>query len=69
MGNKVAAALEKASEEISLAQAMTIDNGPEFTGKVLYAWAYVHGIVLHFICQDKLVENGYIESFNGHLGD
>ena len=68
-GSKVAAALTKAAEGIDLAQTITVDNGPEFAGKVLDVWAYGHGIELDFIRPGKPVENGYIESFNGRLRD
>jgi len=45
---------------------MTVmDNGPEFTGKALDAWAYQRGVKLHFIRPGKPVENAYVESFNG----
>ena len=68
-GRKVAAALTKAAEGIGLPQTITVDNGPEFAGKVLDEWAYGHGIKLDFIRPGKPVENGYIESFNGRLRD
>ena len=61
-GHKVAAG-------IGLPQTITVDNGPEFAGKVLDEWAYGHGIKLDFIRPGKPVENGYIESFNGRLRD
>ena len=48
---------------------ITVDNGPEFAGKVLDAWANSHGIELDFIRPCKPVENGYIGSFNGRLHD
>lgn len=53
----------------SLPQAITINNGPEFAGRVLDAWAYGQGIMLDFIRPGKPTENGYIESFNGKLRD
>ena len=68
-GSKVAAALMKAAAGIGLPQTITVDNGPEFAGKVLDEWAYGHGIELDFIRPGKPVENGYIESFNGRLRD
>src|SRR6476660_9343338 len=46
-----------------------IDNGPEFTGKVLDTWAYSQRVVLEFIRPGKPMENGYIESFNGKFRD
>ncbi len=68
-GHKVAAALMKAAARIGLPQTITVDNGPEFAGKVLDEWAYGHAIKLDFIRPGKPVENGYIESFNGRLRD
>ena len=68
-GRKVAAALTKISEEIGLPQTITVDNGPEFAGKVLDQWAYGHGIEMDFIRPGNPVENSYIESFNGRLRD
>ena len=68
-GCKVATALAKAAEGIGFPQTITVDNGPEFAGKVLDEWAYGHGIELYFIRPGKPVENGYIESFNGRLRD
>jgi len=65
--NKVIEALERAKEE--LPKAITVDNGPEFAGKVLDAWTYRRGIHLDFIRPGKPTENGFIESFNGKLRD
>ncbi len=50
-------------------QNIRIDNGPEFISKALDAWAFEHGIALHFIRPAKPTENGHIESFNGRLRD
>ncbi len=68
-GRKVTVALAKAAEGIGLAQTITVDNDPEFAGKVLDEWAYTQGIHLYFIQPGRPVENGYIESFNGRLQD
>ena len=59
----------KTAAGIGLPQTITVDNGPEFVGKVLDQWAYGHGIELDFIRPGNPVENGYIESFNGRLHD
>jgi putative transposase len=48
---------------------ITLDNGPEFTGQHLDAWAYQHGITLDFIDPGKPMQNGYLESFNGKFRD
>ena len=54
---------------VGLPELNTVDNGPEFAGRVLDAWAYTHGVQLHFIDPGKPVQNAYIESFNGRLRD
>ena len=43
------------------------DNGPEFTGHTLDAWAYKNRVKLFFIEPGKPVQNAHIESFNGKL--
>ncbi len=48
---------------------ITVDNGPEFAGKVMDEWAYRRGIKLSFIRPGKPVENAFAESFNGWLRD
>lgn len=46
---KVITTLEGAARKSdSLPQAITVDDGPEFTGKTLDAWAYVNGIQIDF---------------------
>jgi len=67
---KVIDALEwAAASKGGLPKAITVDNGPEFAGRVLDAWAYRRGVQLDFIRPGKPTENGYIESFNGKLRD
>jgi len=48
---------------------ITVDNGPEFSGQVLDAWAYAHGVTLDFIEPGKPTQNAHIESFNGKFRD
>jgi putative transposase len=48
---------------------ITIDNGPEFAGQALDAWAYAHEVTLDFIEPGKPAQNGFIESFNGRFRD
>jgi putative transposase len=45
------------------------DNGPEFAGTALDAWAGQHGVQLHFIQLGKPVQNACVESFNGKFRD
>ena len=52
-----------------MARAITVDNGTEFTCKVIDEWTYNHGIFLDFIRPGRPTENGMIESINGRLLD
>jgi putative transposase len=68
-GERVARVLERLALTRGLPNVITVDNGPEFAGKALDAWAYQNHIKLHFIRPGKPVENAYIESFNGKYRD
>jgi putative transposase len=68
-GRRVVNVLEKLSEVKGLPEVITIDNGPEFTSKVLNEWAYRCGVKLNFIRPGKPIENAYAESFIGRLRD
>ena len=68
-GGRVARVLDRLAETRTLPRSIVIDNGPEFAGKALDAWAYRCGVKLHFIRPGKPVENAFIESFNGKLRD
>jgi putative transposase len=63
--SKVVAILNDLAKERGLPEAITIDNGPEYTSKVIQEWAKERGIMLDYITPGKPTENGYIESFNG----
>jgi putative transposase len=52
-----------------LPEVITVDNGPEFTGKVLDRWAYRNGVKLEFSRPGKPVDNAFIESFNWTVRD
>jgi putative transposase len=68
-GARVVDVLERLSETRGLPEALVCDNGPEFTGQALDAWAYRNGVTLDFIRPGKPVENCFIESFNGSFRD
>jgi len=69
-GGKVAQALERVwSERGALPESITVDNGSEFSGRALEAWAMANQVRLCFIRPGRPVENGFIESFNGRLRD
>lgn len=68
-GSRVARVLERLAITRGLPQAIVVDNGPEFTGQSMDAWAFEKGIKLDYIRPGKPVENAYIESFNGKFRD
>ena len=45
------------------------DNGTEFTALAVYSWLAQHQIATHHIDLGSPWQNGYVESFNGHLRD
>ena len=67
-GQRVVDAFNKLANA-PLPQAITVDNGTEFTSRALDEWAYRNGVQLDFIRPGKPTENGMIESFNGRLRD
>lgn len=68
-GLRVTRVLDRISEVRGIPESITVDNGPEFAGKMLDEWAYRKGVKLNFIQPGKPVQNAYIESFNGRLRD
>ena len=68
-GLRVQAVLDRLADTRGLPRSITVDNGPEFDGKVLDQWAYRTGVQLSFIRPGKSNENAYIESFNGKFRD
>ena len=61
--------LDRMAAERGLPEAIVLDNGPEFGGRVLAAWTEERGVRLEFIQPGKPVQNAYVESFNGRLRD
>jgi putative transposase len=68
-GARVVNVLERLAEMRGLPEVITVDNGPEFAGKVLDEWAYRKGVKLSFIRPGKPIENAFAESFNSRLRD
>ncbi len=68
-GQRVVRVLERLAQNRKLPEVLVMDNGPEFTGKALDAWAYERGVKLQFIQPGKPVQNAYVESFNGKFRD
>lgn len=68
-GRRVVRELERICEQRGVPTQITVDNEPEFAGKVLDAWAYMRGVQLHCIDPGKPMHNGFIERFNSRLRD
>ena len=68
-GRAVVNCLELIGKDRPLPDSITVDNGGEFAGRALEAWAYLRKVKLDFIRPGKPTENGIIESFNGKLRD
>lgn len=68
-GLRVARVLDRLHAAIGVPPCIVVDNGPEFAGRTLDAWAYAHGVTLRFIRPGKPIENAYVESFNGKFRD
>lgn len=68
-GEKVVVQMKRLTVLRGVPESITTDNGGEFAGKGMEAWAYQNDVKLDLIRPGKPVENGYIESFNGRLRD
>ena len=68
-GRRVVEVLQRLVETPARPTVLITDNGPEFVGRALDAWAYAQGIRLHFIEPGKPNQNAYVESFNGRFRD
>ena len=66
---RVVRVLERVIEVAGTPESIRIDNGPEFAGQMLEAWAAQHQVTLDFTTPGKPTENGHIESFNGKFRD
>lgn len=66
-GARVARVLERLCEERGRPKELLMDNGPEFTGRALDAWAYENRVALRFIAPGKPTQNATVESFNGRF--
>lgn len=67
--SRAAQVLERLVELRGKVGAVRSDNGSEFAGNVMDAWAYSKGIKLDFIRPGKPNDNAFVESFNGKFRD
>jgi putative transposase len=68
-GKKVCSVLDRLVWFNGKPKMITVDNGPEFIGKDLDAWACLHKVKLVFSRPGTPVDNAYVESLNGWLRD
>ncbi|MGB9479447.1 MAG: IS3 family transposase [Candidatus Acidiferrum sp.] len=68
-GLRVVRVLEGLRERRGTPAAIQVDNGTEFTSRVVDQWAYPNQVALHFIERGKPTQNAFIESFNGKFRD
>jgi putative transposase len=70
-GERVVRVLERLREWRGVPQVIQVDNGPEFTGRILdagapWASAYKNRVKLHFVEPGKPIQNAHIESECAH---
>jgi putative transposase len=68
-GHRVVRVLNRLIAERGQPVGITCDNGPEFAGLRVNAWAKSKGIGLDFIDPGKPTQNCYCEIFNGSFRD
>ena len=66
-GHRVVDTLESLAQKRSVPKTIRVDNGPEFTSKIMDQWAYLHGVELDFSRPGKPTDNAFIESFNARV--
>ena len=67
IGERVVRVLDRVAAQRGYPRTIRVDNGPEFSSKVLDRWAYLNGVEMDFIRPGKPTDNAFIESFNGRL--
>ncbi len=68
-GEHVIAALNRLAAQRQAPKYLFVDNGSEFSGRLLDLWAYHHQARIDFSRPGKPTDNCYIESFNGSFRD
>jgi len=68
-GENVVDTLNRLAREHGAPKAIFVDNGSEFTGRLMDMWAYHHQVRLDFSRPGKPTDNSFVETFNGSLRD
>ncbi len=63
----MAEAVTRLAAQRSKPEAIKVDNGSEFAGKVMDRWAYENGVELDVSRRGIPTDNALVESFNGRL--
>jgi putative transposase len=65
----VVASLNRLVAQLQAPRYLFVDNGSEFSGRLLDLWAYHHKVQLDFSRPGKPTDNSFVETFNGSLRD
>jgi putative transposase len=68
-GEDVVATLDRVALQRHRPNYLFVDNGSEFSGRLLDLWAYHHKVRIDFSRPGKPTDNCYVETFNGSLRD
>lgn len=68
-GQRVVRGLDAMIARRGRSHTMVSDNGTEFTSMAILRWSQDRQIDWHYIAPCKLMQNGFIESFNGSFLD
>lgn len=66
-GDDVVDVLDRLLKTRNAPGMISVDNGSEFTSKILDQWSYLHGVKLNFSRPGRPTDNPLIESFNGRF--
>ena len=65
----VVAVLNRLSAQRRAPKYLSVDNGGEFSGRLVDLWAYHHTVKIDFNRPGKPTDNCYVETFNGSYRD
>jgi putative transposase len=63
----VVAELDRLARQRGRPKTLKVDNGPQFTGRMLDQWAHLNGVEIDFYRPGKPTDNAHIEAFNSRL--
>ena len=68
-GENVVQVLNRLTAQDRCPKYLFVDNGSEFSGRILDLWAYHNRVRIDFSRPGKPTDNGHVETFNGSLRD